>query len=63
VSGAPPRALRGLYAITPESRDTPDLVARVEACLAGGAAAVQYRAKGLSPAMAADISAKPLEHD
>jgi len=52
VSGAPPRALRGLYAITPETRDTQDLVARVEACLAGGAAAVQYRAKGLSPAMA-----------
>src|SRR6185369_8149721 len=42
----------GLYAITPETRDTQDLVARVEACLAGGAAAVQYRAKGLSPAMA-----------
>ena len=37
--------LRGLYAITPEAKDTDWLVARVEECLAGGAALVQYRAK------------------
>lgn len=46
--------LRGLYAITPETADTESLVARVEACLRGGAAAVQYRAKGLPPAVAAE---------
>jgi thiamine-phosphate pyrophosphorylase len=40
-------ALRGLYAITPEERDTRLLVARVEACIEGGAAAVQYRAKSI----------------
>lgn len=41
------RSLRGLYAITPEEPDTERLVAAVAACLAGGAAAVQYRAKTL----------------
>ena len=40
------RALRGLYAITPELESTEELVARVHACIAGGAALVQYRAKG-----------------
>jgi thiamine-phosphate pyrophosphorylase len=44
--------LRGLYAITPESEDTASLVARVEQCLAGGAALVQYRAKRAGPALA-----------
>lgn len=39
--------LRGLYAITPESADTAALLSRVAACLAGGAAVVQYRAKDL----------------
>jgi thiamine-phosphate pyrophosphorylase len=39
--------LRGLYAITPEERDTDRLCERVAACLAGGAAALQYRAKTL----------------
>jgi thiamine-phosphate pyrophosphorylase len=37
--------LRGLYAVTPELADTADLVARVEAAIAGGAAAIQYRNK------------------
>ena len=41
------RPLRGLYAITPELADTALLVRRVEAALAGGAAAIQYRAKSL----------------
>lgn len=37
--------LRGLYAVTPECADTRVLVERVQACIAGGAAVVQYRAK------------------
>ncbi len=35
----------GLYAITPETVDTERLLAQVEAALAGGVAAVQYRDK------------------
>lgn len=35
----------GVYAITPETPDTGRLLARVEAALAGGVAAVQYRDK------------------
>ena len=35
----------GLYAITPETADTAHLLTQVEAALAGGAAAVQYRDK------------------
>ena len=35
----------GLYAITPETADTAQLLAQVEAALTGGAAAVQYRDK------------------
>ena len=37
--------LRGLYAVTPDLADTVDLVARVEAAIAGGATAIQYRNK------------------
>jgi thiamine-phosphate pyrophosphorylase len=50
----PPQArrLRGLYAVTPDTADTAWLAARVEECLAGGAALVQYRAKQASPALA-----------
>ena len=47
MSGASRRALRGLYAITPGMADTHVLVARAEACLAGGAAVLQYRSKSL----------------
>jgi thiamine-phosphate pyrophosphorylase len=39
------RRWRGLYAVTPEMADTAMLVARVEQCLEGGAAMLQYRAK------------------
>jgi thiamine-phosphate pyrophosphorylase len=46
------RLLRGLYAITPEIHDTDLLAERVSAALAGGAAAVQYRAKSIEPALA-----------
>jgi thiamine-phosphate pyrophosphorylase len=35
----------GVYAITPETADTESLLAQVEAALAGGVAAVQYRDK------------------
>ena len=35
----------GLYALTPDEADTPALVAKVRAAIAGGAAAVQYRNK------------------
>ena len=45
-------ALRGLYAITPETRDVRSLLPRVEACLAGGASLLQYRFKDLPPALA-----------
>lgn len=44
-------ALRGLYAITPEDADTPRLVARVAAALAGGARLVQYRNKSAAAAL------------
>jgi thiamine-phosphate pyrophosphorylase len=52
VSGARRIALRGLYAITPETRDTASLVSRAESCLAGGAALLQYRFKDLPSALA-----------
>lgn len=39
------RRLVGLYAVTPDLADTAILVARVEAALAGGASAIQYRSK------------------
>ena len=39
------RRIRGLYAVTPDLADTTDLVARVEAAIAGGATAIQYRNK------------------
>ncbi len=45
-------ALRGLYAITPEARDTAWLAARVAECIDGGAALVQYRAKQAAPGLA-----------
>jgi len=45
-------SLRGLYAITPECRDTARLVSLVERALDGGAALVQYRAKDADAALA-----------
>jgi thiamine-phosphate pyrophosphorylase len=41
-------ALRGLYAITPETDDPCRLLSMVEAALDGGARVVQYRAKSLA---------------
>jgi thiamine-phosphate pyrophosphorylase len=42
---APSAGIAGLYAVTPDEPDTVRLLAGVEAALAGGAAAVQYRHK------------------
>ena len=42
----PARALRGLYAVTPEEPDTGRLLARAQAVLAGRPALLQYRNKG-----------------
>ncbi|MGH8802436.1 MAG: thiamine phosphate synthase [Casimicrobiaceae bacterium] len=60
MSAAPPderraRAARltGLYAVTPDERDTTLLCMKVGAALAGGAAAVQYRNKSAEPALRA----------
>lgn len=43
--------IEGLYAVTPDSADTPALLAGVEAALAGGAQLLQYRNKTASPAL------------
>jgi thiamine-phosphate pyrophosphorylase len=51
VRRARARRLVGLYAVTPDLADTADLVARVEAALAGGAGAIQYRSKGATAAL------------
>lgn len=40
--------IAGLYAITPDTQDTPGLLARVEQALAGGARLLQYRNKTAS---------------
>jgi thiamine-phosphate pyrophosphorylase len=45
------RRLKGIYAITPDTLDTADLLARVEAALAGGVRLLQYRNKTASPAL------------
>jgi len=45
--------LRGLYAVTPDDADTPRLVTHVEAAVAGGARAVQYRNKTATPSLRA----------
>jgi thiamine-phosphate pyrophosphorylase len=38
-------AIKGLYAITPDSTDTPELLRRTRLVLSGGASALQYRNK------------------
>ena len=43
--------LTGLYAVTPDMEDTPELLSKVEAALAGGARVLQYRNKAASPAL------------
>jgi thiamine-phosphate pyrophosphorylase len=51
VRRARARRLVGLYAVTPDLADTASLVARVEAALAGGAGAIQYRSKSADAAL------------
>ena len=43
--------IHGLYAITPDCADTPDLLRRVRLALAGGACVLQYRNKTASQAL------------
>jgi thiamine-phosphate pyrophosphorylase len=45
------RGISGLYAITPDTDDTPGLLARVEQALAGGARLLQYRNKNAGAAL------------
>ncbi len=45
-------ALRGLYAVTPETPDTERLLRLARSCLDGGARLLQYRAKSLGPDLA-----------
>ena len=45
------KPISGLYAITPETRDTKKLLSDVEAALRGDASVLQYRAKLLEPAL------------
>ena len=45
------RRLVGLYAVTPDVADTSFRVAGVEAALAGGASAIQYRSKSVDAAL------------
>lgn len=45
------RGISGLYAITPDTIDTPGLLAKVEAALSGGACLLQYRNKTASAAL------------
>jgi thiamine-phosphate pyrophosphorylase len=45
------RGISGLYAVTPDTADSPDLLARVEAALSGGARLLQYRNKTASAAL------------
>lgn len=42
-------SIAGLYAVTPDTEDTPRLLAGVEAAIEGGASALQYRNKTSSP--------------
>jgi thiamine-phosphate pyrophosphorylase len=48
----------GLYAVTPDEADTGHLVARVEAAIAGGANAIQYRNKSASPELRREQAAR-----
>ncbi|MEO8344902.1 MAG: thiamine phosphate synthase [Betaproteobacteria bacterium] len=51
------RQLQGLYAVTPDIVDISQLVAKVEAAIAGGAQAIQYRNKTGSPSLRAKQAA------
>ena len=45
------RGISGLYAVTPDTVDSPELLAKVEAALSGGARLLQYRNKSASAAL------------
>ncbi len=45
------RGISGLYAVTPDTVDSTDLLAKVEAALSGGARLLQYRNKSASAAL------------
>jgi len=45
------RGISGLYAVTPDTNDSPELLAKVEAALSGGARLLQYRNKSASAAL------------
>lgn len=45
------RGISGLYAVTPDTGDTPGLLEKVEAALSGGARLLQYRNKSASAAL------------
>lgn len=47
----PTLGIKGLYAITPDCSDTPELVSRVRLALEGGAHVLQYRSKKASAAL------------
>jgi thiamine-phosphate pyrophosphorylase len=49
VEANSPRAIAGLYALTPDGLDADAMVASVGAALDGGAAAIQYRNKTAKP--------------
>jgi len=51
ISIARSARVAGLYAVTPDERDTGVLVAKVVAAVEGGASVVQYRNKTLDPPM------------
>ena len=51
---APPGAIRGLYAVTPDEPSTDVLTARVTSALEGGTRVIQYRNKAASPALRAE---------
>ena len=48
------KLINGLYAITPETGDTAQLLRDVEAALRGGASMLQYRAKKIAPNLKAN---------
>lgn len=50
--------LHGLYAVTPDVADTSRLAALVEAAIAGGAGAIQYRNKTATPALRTEQAAR-----
>lgn len=54
-------AIKGLYAITPDTGDTAQLLLKTRAALAGGARAVQYRSKSADIALKHEQASELLE--